>query len=633
MMMPFFSPGIILERLDDYFTNSIFYPMKNDGCEVDDNEDMTSSTVSSCCVNSENDELINQCLNAESRWSYQRIPSDDKPPLPSITSYECDNIARMRDGLKLSSSSKGSSESKYYDAFMQFDRTLSGEAMNLLEAPSSTSRKSLFCCFCQGLECSDSDEESDKNDDSNKHELNRVDRVENVNMPLDPNDTQLLYMSKVEGKCNDDNVLIISFDKRELDCDDSSGYSSTSEDKFMSCCDSKEFLQVEVVYTNNGSVNGELPKVDPFSTYIRICDLNIHIDDEKETKRSAKSTLMASETMLGPSSDILSQATKMKFLEFTNINDHNPQGTPYHMNVSQIMSTMVKLGSNMALYNIDDKNNSPFINWKSEGSTKKLIRSLRSNTNGGAKWVQNLDSINLLEKEVMLWSGHPIDCHSPSAIYGSKIPFFKARGIIPSISPRELTELILDSSRVKLYNKYTNGRKDLYVFQENIDTVDGLYGDGCLKIVQSETNIPFSNKTLKIANLLHARPIQVHHDDFQRIFDYDDDGDEGYENVNAYIIVSRSICSNSHVSEEMKKGKASSQSPDLGSKNEVLWGVNILREVPGHPNKTDLTTLTQANSSAVPSFMSRKVRYSIVFEYFVFALLNLNGYMINFLIM
>ena len=224
-------------------------------------------------------------------------------------------------------------------------------------------------------------------------------------------------------------------------------------------------------------------------------------------------------------------------------------------------------------------------------------------------------NIQLLEREVLMWSGCAVGKEKeqqifPSATsYGSKIPLFKARAIIPSMSPLALVELLLDSSRSKLYNKFSGGREDLHVFQDGVNVVDGLFGDGCLKICQSETKIPLSSKTIKMVNFVHARPITLYYDDLHegRVDEKlgsSLNGDDCEKKSNAFIMVSRTIFTN----EEMLEAKTRNLfQTTLGSSNEVILGVNILREVPGHPNKTDFTTLTQTNSSTIPKFLSHKV--------------------------
>jgi len=311
-------------------------------------------------------------------------------------------------------------------------------------------------------------------------------------------------------------------------------------------------------------------------------------------------------------------------------------------------------------------------------------------------------SIQFLEKEVLIWSGtmtnkknntNATTKSSSSSTtskstfeYGTKIPIFKGRGIINS-SPQQLTEIFLDSDKVKLYNKYSNGRKDLHVFQNDLlfdcgdfsdndrvledgDEDEELFEKGyifdtsssCLgsvtKIVESETKVPFTGNIIKTRTLMHARKIQLQPPPITRNRNQpnisneekneengdDENGDDGDRNdttttpINdkkrfAFIILSRSIYSQKEVPASVRRMSSmnhttnnNSNNSDYaelekmvanpGSKNELIWGVNILKEVPSHPDKTDLITFTQANSSAIPSFLVQKVGLMCAGDFF-----------------
>ena len=56
-------------------------------------------------------------------------------------------------------------------------------------------------------------------------------------------------------------------------------------------------------------------------------------------------------------------------------------------------------------------------------------------------------------------------------------------GIVDT-SAKKLTELLLDSARVKEYNKMSLGRKDIVTFDGNFDKV-GPFGKAFTKVVRS----------------------------------------------------------------------------------------------------------------------------------------------------
>lgn len=200
-------------------------------------------------------------------------------------------------------------------------------------------------------------------------------------------------------------------------------------------------------------------------------------------------------------------------------------------------------------------NKRPLIHWKGVGSTEKLIRKNEGN------WAFP-NVLSQMETEVLLWTGRIQNTSIKS--YARDIPLFKARGIIPNRNPAQLMELLYDSAQCQRYNKYSNGRKDICILQSDSRKM--------CKIVENETKIPFSGKVIQMKMLMLVKPIT-----------------EG-----GYIILSRSV----------HNGRSTNLKP--GKQNEIIWSVNILRCI-SDPLKTDLTVMTQANSSLIPMFFAEKV--------------------------
>jgi hypothetical protein len=112
---------------------------------------------------------------------------------------------------------------------------------------------------------------------------------------------------------------------------------------------------------------------------------------------------------------------------------------------------------------------------------------------------------------------------------------------------------------------------------------DDLSPDGksmrATKVVQSETQVPFTSFSVVMSTLMHARMVD-----------------------DCYVIVSRSL----------NPGRAGSHTGSTSSsveesKNELVWGVNVIRHVPGEPEMTDLISVSQVSSSLVVQFLSHKV--------------------------
>ena len=286
------------------------------------------------------------------------------------------------------------------------------------------------------------------------------------------------------------------------------------------------------------------------------------------------------------------------------VSDLNARAT-----IIDAMNTMVAMGLDLIL-NVNGE-----ISWQEEGATTKLLKRLKANLAKEAEpWFDNSTSMDVLEKEVLLWSGGRKTKKSSS--YAPNIPMFRGRGILPAIGAKELTELLLDSSKVNLYNKWSKGRNDLAVYQDDLGALDNLYGNGALKVVENETKIPFSNNSIKMVTLLHARPITLTNstlDDFCTTVESKEPSERS-----GYIMVSRTVSKVVGTSEGMKHDQDITSCTDV--QNEIIWGVNVILDVPKHDGKTEMITLTQAKSNAVPGFLVHKVCYHVLFSLFRYIL-------------
>lgn len=253
------------------------------------------------------------------------------------------------------------------------------------------------------------------------------------------------------------------------------------------------------------------------------------------------------------------------------------------------IDALVNTGTKIILADDISSNNSNIIRdvslpcWKPEGSTAKFITKIL----GSSDTHDSSAVLGMLERETLVWSGNVKNgMKSPNgAGYSSKVPWFKSRGIVDGLSPRNLADILLDSSQVRRYNKYSKGRKDIEVFSEGIDTLDGMFGHGETKIVESSTKIPFSGNVLTMRTLIHARKLSLVEGLYHELHQ-----DEG-----SYIIVSRTV------------SKTNPQDSKTGDKvNEVIWGINLLKCCEGDPQKTDLTNITHMNSK-VPLMLQQKV--------------------------
>jgi hypothetical protein len=216
------------------------------------------------------------------------------------------------------------------------------------------------------------------------------------------------------------------------------------------------------------------------------------------------------------------------------------------------------------------------IDWKPEGSTSKHIRKMSH--------LSHPECYKKLEKSVLVWSGR---YHGPKH-YGCENPLFLARGVVKR-SPRDFLNLMWDSDRTGEYNKYSLGRSDTLVIQDDIFS-GGCYG---AKVIRSETKVPFAGLSVSFSALMHATALNS------------ESPEEGF------VIVSRSLNSGMagcHV--------GSAKRVEKGNKNELLLGLNIMRPVPGNPELTDLISVSQVSSTMVPQFLAFRIGMMGVDDFF-----------------
>jgi len=143
---------------------------------------------------------------------------------------------------------------------------------------------------------------------------------------------------------------------------------------------------------------------------------------------------------------------------------------------------------------------------------------------------------------------------------GHKYPLVKAQGIIDG-SPEEVLEMMVDSSRVKEYNKFSNGRDDLQIL------------DPSTKVVWNRTWPPLCKQPHDFCSVLHARRLPG----------------EGW------LMVTKAA---EHPGAPAGKGY---------KRSKILLGVSVMKPVPGQPKKTELTTYNHVYSAGIPVLIADKV--------------------------
>lgn len=170
------------------------------------------------------------------------------------------------------------------------------------------------------------------------------------------------------------------------------------------------------------------------------------------------------------------------------------------------------------------------------------------------------------EREVLVWSGN-----FTHGRYGSELPAVRSAGLI-HMAPKALMDLLVDSDRVKEYNKMSLGRTDLLVLQEQLD--GGAFG-GITKVMRSETKPPMVRKTLSFTSILHVRRLE---------------GDAGFK------LVSRAVTS-----------PVDSSLAGSVLQSEILLSVNIIKRVEGNPNQCLMIALNHIRSPMVPMMIAKRI--------------------------
>jgi hypothetical protein len=185
-----------------------------------------------------------------------------------------------------------------------------------------------------------------------------------------------------------------------------------------------------------------------------------------------------------------------------------------------------------------------WVNWK---ATDKITEEAQESELAAEKY--------LAEGEILCYLGR---CRKDQdTYYGGKLPIIKTISVIP-MTPQEIADLMLDSSRVQTYNKFSLGRTDL----KQIDV-----GIGRTKIVRNLTKPPIGDE-MQSTTMIHARELEN----------------------GAYVVVSRAVPSD----EENAYGKS-----------EILLGVNLM--VPHSGSSSLVTSVTHVYSPALPGLLAARL--------------------------
>lgn len=220
--------------------------------------------------------------------------------------------------------------------------------------------------------------------------------------------------------------------------------------------------------------------------------------------------------------------------------------------------------------------------WTPDKKTDKLMKA--GNFDAWHSCVWNRDGPLVLpprgfaeENEVMVWTGQ-----FDHGLYGSDLPAVRAAGIL-NMSAKALTELLLDSSRIKEYNEMSLGRTDIMVMPGSLEE-DGPFGKSVTKVLKSETRPPLLRKTLQFVSVMHSKEL--------------DDG-------SGYYIVTRAVTQPDH----------GVLDPNI-LRSEIITSVNLIKKVGGDENRCLMINVNHIRSPMVPMMIAKRIGLSAAANFF-----------------
>jgi hypothetical protein len=223
--------------------------------------------------------------------------------------------------------------------------------------------------------------------------------------------------------------------------------------------------------------------------------------------------------------------------------------------------------------------------WTPRSATETALAEVES---GGKRRIAQADGTPV-DTTVRMWTGS-FDHDG----YGHDIPAVKSSGIV-AMSADKLMALLLDSDRVKEYNKNSTGRQDIQVFRN--DLFEAFQAD-CktdavmTKIMLSAAQPPLLRLVLEFLTLLHARKLRP-----------EDRIGEGY------ICVCRSV---DRTDDEYREPKQTGGyfGPTV-VRGEILLNVHLFTEIPGYEDsKCEMTNINHLKSCMVPTFIAQQLGLS-----------------------
>lgn len=199
--------------------------------------------------------------------------------------------------------------------------------------------------------------------------------------------------------------------------------------------------------------------------------------------------------------------------------------------------------------------------WQPDSKSEKLIKKAGSNNDGWMKRTFHKGKVlspTPSSKDILVFVGS-----FKHGLYGSDFPAIRSVGVIET-SARNLMELLVDSSRVKEYNKISLGR------------IDVIFGQSITKIMRAESKPPML-KPMALTSMLHAKELP---------------------DKSGFLIVSRAV---------HRPGVDTTSS---STKSEIIIGVNLIVDFDDDTERCLMINVNHIYSPMIPLYVAKRVGVS-----------------------
>jgi len=191
------------------------------------------------------------------------------------------------------------------------------------------------------------------------------------------------------------------------------------------------------------------------------------------------------------------------------------------------------------------------VTWTPHGSTTKVLDEYHQDKEAALKDGNILVYVGTIQKE---------------NVVGYGLPMIRTESILP-LSAQDMASLLMDSTKVTIYNKLSLGRTDVRILHNDPTTTTTTTTTGkSTKIVRNLTQPPLSKSSMVSVTLMHSRPLKDDDPLSTQSSSSTLSPSKMMTSNQGYVVVSRAVPT--MVGTEFK---------DM-PRNDILMGVNVLQD-------------------------------------------------------